>query len=131
MHCKGSNTAMFSRGKSRGILLLAGVYLTSPYQAAPMLGASLLYQEEETLQVLDYDYFRLKDVNEKVIVEVRDKILVIKTDESVLIDVEVEEIEDVFSEVVEENFMSNSKEAKVAKREEVALTAYIKWLYSW
>ena len=84
---------MFSRGKSRGIVLLAGLCLASPSQAAPMPGASQTHQEEETFQALDYDYSRLKDVSEEVIMEVSEKILVIKTDNSALIDVDVEEIE--------------------------------------
>ena len=94
-----------------------------------MPGASQTHQEEETFQALDYDYSRLKDVSEEVIVEVSEKILVIKTDNSALIDVDVEEIEDVFSEAVEETLVSNSEEEegkeedKIALKEEAALTA--------
>ena len=96
-----------------------------------MPGASQTHQEEEILQALDYDYSRLKDVSEEVIVEVSEKILVIKTDNSALTDVDVEEIEDVFSEVVEETLVYNSEEEKEeekeedkgAEREETALTA--------
>ena len=94
-----------------------------------MPGASQTHQEEETFQALDYDYSRLKDVSEEVIMEVSEKILVIKTDNSALIDVDVEEIEDVFSEAVEETLVSNSEEEegkeedKIALKEEAALTA--------
>ena len=91
--------------------------------------ASQTHQEEETFKALDYDYSRLKDVSEEVIMEVSEKILVIKTDNSALIDVDVEEIEDVFSEAVEETLVSNSEEEegkeedKIALKEEAALTA--------
>ena len=100
-----------------------------------MPGASQTHQEKKAFQALDYDYSRLKNVSEEVIVEVSEKILVIKTDNSALIDVDVEEIEDVFSEAVEETLVSNSEEEeeekeeeekeedKIAKREEAALTA--------
>ena len=68
------------------MLLLAGVFLTSPSQASPT------HFEEGTLQPPDYDYSRLKDVSEEVIIEVSQKILVIKVDNSALIDVEVEDM---------------------------------------
>ena len=83
-----------------------------------MPGASQTHQEEETFKALDYDYSRLKDVSEEVIMEVSEKILVIKRDNSALID--VEEIEDVFSKVVEETLVSNAGEEKEEEEDEVA-----------
>ena len=125
---------MFSRTKSRALLLLAGVCLATPSHAAPVPGgASPTHRDEENLiQPLDYDYSSLKDVSEEVILEVSQKILVIQTDNFVLIDVEVEEVvaeEILFSEVVEETLVSNSGEEEedevneVAKRGRAALTA--------
>ena len=123
---------MFSRTKSRALLLLAGVCLATPSHAAPVPGgASPTHRDEENLiQPLDYDYSSLKDVSEEVILEVSQKILVIQTDNFVLIDVEVEEVvaEEILSEVVEETLVSNSgekeeEEDEVAERGKAALTA--------
>ena len=115
---------MFSRAKSRALLLLAGVCLATPSHAAPVPGgASPTHRDEENLiQPLDYDYSSLKDVSEEVILEVSQKILVIQTDNFVLIDVEVEEVvaEEILSEVVEETLVSNSGEEKEEEEDEVA-----------
>ena len=115
---------MFSRAKSRAIILLAALGLASQSMAAPMSRASPTYQEEETLQPLHYDYSGLKGVTEEVMMEVSEKILVIKTEISSVFKEEEEkteeQIEDVSSEVVEEKDASNSEEEedndiKVAK----------------